>query len=202
MRDLTEKQQAILNYIKDYKTHYNYFPSRKEMAETFEISTKAIQDHLKAIEKKGKIRISQNTARTIEVLDEEFIPKSNSRKIPILGTIAAGTPIFTEEVFEDFIEISEDRLSANFEYFGLNVRGESMIDAGILEDDIAIIQKCKTANNGEIIAALVNEEAITLKRYYLEQNRIKLKAENKSIPPMYTRNVEILGKLKLIIREY
>lgn len=197
------KQQEILDFLVEYRKDNNFFPSRKEIADYFKVSTKAVQDHLQAIEKKGRIKINQNTARAYEILDENFCANlQRNVKIPILGNISAGYPIFSEEVFEDYIEVAQDQLPANQEFFALHVRGDSMIDAGIFDEDIAIIQKTSVANNGDIVAASINEESVTLKRFFLDQNRIKLKAENKAYPSLYTNNATILGTLKFIIREY
>jgi repressor LexA len=174
----------------------------REIGESFGISSKAVFDHIRALEKKGKISCEQNQPRSLEILDENFTKKTPYRKIPILGNIAAGYPIFSEEHYMGSINVAEDRLSVAAKYFALQVKGDSMINAGILEDDIVVIEKKEAAENGQIVAAFLNDEAVTLKRFFMEQNRVKLKAENSIYPPIYSRNVTILGTLKLLVREY
>ena len=122
-------------------------------------------------------------------------------QIPILGRVAAGKPLFAEENFEGTINMPATRLGKG-NFFALHVAGDSMQDIGILDGDMAIFNQKNTAENGDIVVAMINDEAYTLKRFYREKNRIKLKAENPVYPPIYTQNVKVLGKLKCIVRDY
>jgi len=115
--------------------------------------------------------------------------------------VAAGVPLFSEENLERYIRFPGESLTKG-KHFALNVKGDSMQDVGIMDGDTAIFLQKQTANNGDIVVAMINEEAYTLKRFYREKNRIKLKAENPVYPPIYTQNVKILGKLECIVRNY
>jgi repressor LexA len=202
MKDLTDRQREVLAYITRYIAGHKFPPTVREVADHFAISVKGAYDHIKAIEKKGHIRLDINKSRTIEVVREEGAEgeEAATRSVPILGTVAAGKPIFAEENFEGEIAIPAQMLKRG-NYFALRVRGDSMRDAGILSGDYAIIQERETAENGEIVVAMV-DEAVTLKRFFKERNRVKLQAENPAYPPLFTTDVRVLGKLAGIIRNY
>jgi repressor LexA len=155
------------------------------------------------MEKKGFLSFNKNRSRTIEVLDGSGIREEGTRRIPILGTVAAGNPVFAEENFEGYLRVSE-RYLKNGEYFALRVKGTSMINAGIFEGDIAIISKGREIRNGDIVVILVNDESATLKRFYEEKNRVRLEAENPDWKTRYEHksNVAILGRLAHIMRSY
>lgn len=197
MKGLTQRQSEILDYLKDYINDNKYPPAIREVANYFNISVKGAYDHIKALEKKNVITCSNNTSRSIGIVNNS---EESSISIPVLGRIAAGGPILIEENFDSYITISKDLLK-NGEHFALNVVGDSMIDAGILPGDIAVFRQQNTANNGTIVAAMLND-SVTLKRFYKESNRVKLKAENENYSPIYTQNVSILGKLVTIVRTY
>ncbi|MDC7125847.1 MAG: transcriptional repressor LexA [Spirochaetales bacterium] len=201
MKQLTKRQEETLNYIRSFIEAHNYPPTIRELAASFGISVKGAYDHIKALEKKGQIKCEGNRSRTIEIIGEkkEEIPENIS--VPILGKVAAGLPLFAEENYEGSISIPASRLGRGT-FFALNVSGDSMQDAGILDGDIAIFTKRNTAETGDIVVAMLNEEAYTLKRFFKEKNRIKLKAENPVYAPIYSQNVKVLGKLKCIIRDY
>lgn len=198
MKNLTKRQIEVLDFIKIFIESHKYPPTIREIAQNFKISVKGGYDHVKALEKKGVISCDTNRSRAIEIKsknnDVEII------SIPILGHVAAGLPVMATENFEGYITLPSDMLK-NREYFALIVRGDSMINAGILDGDTAIIQQNPTAENGEIIVAMV-DEAVTLKRFYKEKNRVKLKAENDAYSPFYTQDIKILGKLVKILRNY
>lgn len=200
MKGLTLRQQRVLGYIKEYIEEKKYPPTIREIAVNFEISVKGSYDHVKALAKKGYIKCSKNRSRAIEVLSEEGDGEVYAMEIPILGSVAAGKPLFAEENFSGIVKLPSDYLGAG-KYFALNVHGDSMKDVGIIDGDVAIVSHQQTAENGDIVVAMV-EEAVTLKRFYLEKNRVKLKSENPEYPSIYTRNVRILGKLKCLMRSY
>lgn len=200
MRKITQRQQEVLDFIKNYIDANNYPPSIRDISEEFSISVKGAYDHVKALEKKEFIRCENNRSRAIEILDDDNSEASNTVKVPILGTVAAGIPIFSEENYDGHLDLPEASLK-NGHYFALRVRGDSMRDAGIMSDDIAVIYQQNNANNGDIVVALV-DDAVTLKRFFKEPNRIRLQAENPAYPPIYTQNVKILGKLSQIHRNY
>ena len=197
MKGLTKRQSEILDYLKSFIYENRYPPTIREVANSFSISVKGAYDHIKALEKKSFITCNNNTSRSISIvsdIEERII------NIPILGKIAAGGPILAEENYDGTIGVSKELLKGN-EHFALNVVGDSMINAGILPGDIAVFNCQQTANNGTIIAAMI-DDSITLKRFYKESNRVKLKAENELYSPIYTQNVSIIGKLVTIIRTY
>lgn len=203
MKELTERQREVLSFISAFTKAHNYPPTIREIAVHFEISVKGAYDHLSALKKKGCLRLTDKRSRTIEVVYNET-NKDESEKlihIPVLGTVAAGKPILAEENWEGTISIPPSMIKKQGEYFALNIRGDSMIDAGIIDGDLAVIEKRETANNGEIVVAVV-EEAVTLKRFYRESNRIRLQPENSAYSPIYCQDVRLLGKLSCIIRSY
>lgn len=200
MKQLTLRQREVLDFIKYFVQDHNFPPTIREVAEKFKISVKGSYDHIKALEKKAYIKCNLNRSRAIELVGKEKIRARNTATVPILGSVAAGQPLFTEENFEGEIDIALDMIGGG-KHFAVKVKGDSMNDVGILDGDLAVINYQETAENGEIVVAMV-EEAVTLKRIYMEKNRIKLKAENKDFPPIYTQNARILGKLACIIRKY
>ncbi len=203
MKELTNRQQEVLDYLESYISDHKYPPTMREIAANFGISAKGAHDHIKALEKKNKIKCDINRSRAIEVLKPESVRGFSevNISIPILGNVAAGLPLFAEENFDGYLEVSADSLRPGT-HFALKVKGDSMQDAGILDGDLGIFVQRNVANNGDIVVAMLNEESVTLKRFFKEKNRIKLKAENPVYPPIYTQNIRILGKLQRIIRYY
>ncbi len=200
MKKLTNRQTEVLGFLRDYFSDHHYPPTIREIASFFSISVKGAYDHVKALEKKGHIRSGSSKSRAIEIIaDTEN--REEILEIPILGNVAAGLPLFAEENHEGNVRIPASQLSRG-EHFALMVKGDSMQDAGILDGDTAVFLKTEAAANGDIIVARVNDEAVTLKRFYREKNRVKLKAENPVYPPIYTQNVRILGKLQYLLRNY
>ena len=172
----------------------------REIAANFNISPKGAYDHIKALEKKNCLRCNINRSRAIEIIEteEEKEPLIN---VPLLGNVAAGLPLLAEENLNGVVSLPASSLGKG-NFFALQVQGDSMQGAGILDGDIAVFLQKQTADNGDIVVARINDEAVTLKRFYREKNRVKLKAENPVYPPIYTQNVRVLGKLKRIIRKY
>ena len=199
MKDLTPRQREILDFLTNFIEAKSYPPTVRETAKAFSISIKGAYDHMKALEKKGVIRFQENRSRTLEIIKREVEDKSFV-ELPILGTIAAGTPVFADENLEGTIRVAAEHLKSG-QHFALRIRGDSMRDAGINSGDIAIIEQRQTAENGDIIVALI-EDSATLKRFYKENNRIRLQAENPDYAPIFTKDLKILGRLKAIFRSY
>jgi repressor LexA len=197
---LTTKQERILDFIKDSIKGSGFPPTVREIGEQFSITVKGAYDHVKAIEKKGYIKTEQNKSRAIVVLNtEEEIPV-DAITIPLLGRIAAGSPILAEENIEEYLSFPKSMFRSG-EYFALNVKGDSMVDGGIFDGDVAIIKKQNTANNGEVVAALLTEEA-TLKRLKVTGSKVQLLPDNPAYQPIIADNVTILGKLTALFRKY
>lgn len=200
MKELTERQKEILDFLTDFINKNSYPPTVRETATAFNISIKGAYDHIKALEKKGIIKLKENRSRAIEVVSRREMNDSVV-EVPLVGNIAAGKPIFAEENQEGMVRVPSDLIQRASRCFALKVRGDSMTGAGINSGDIAIIEQSQTAENGEIVIALIDDSA-TLKRFFRENNRVKLQAENPAYPPIYTQDVRILGKLKAILRSY
>ncbi len=201
-KDLTDKQQMIFEFIREKINDSHFPPTVREIGDRFGITVKGAYDHLKAIEKKGYIRTEQNKSRAIVILNDSDSAETASSgiNIPLLGRIAAGSPILAEENIEDYLTFPESMFT-NGEYFALSVKGDSMIEGGILDGDIAIIKKQNTANNGEIIAALLEDEA-TLKIFSKAGNAVRLVPMNSAYKPIECSELSILGRLAAIFRKY
>ncbi len=203
--DLSDKQVKILNFIKEEIYNQGYPPSVREICKAVELkSTSTVHSHLNTLEKKKYIKKGNNKNRAIELIDSEVSKYDSEKKemtnLPLIGDIAAGSPILAYENVEDVYPIPIDWVGKE-ESFMLQVKGDSMIDAGIFSGDYVIISRQNTARNGQIVAALIDDEA-TLKSFYKEDNYIRLQPENKNMEPIISNNVEILGVLKCVIRRY
>jgi repressor LexA len=199
MKTLTVRQKEVLDFISSYLDEHAYPPTIREMAERFSISVKGAYDHVKALEKKGFLRLGENRSRALELLCREK-PERSVVEIPLLGTVAAGRPITADENFSGTVHVPAD-IVRTAACFALSVRGDSMKDVGIFHGDLAVIEERQTADNGEIVVAMI-DDAVTLKRFFRESNRVKLMAENAAYAPIYTQDVKILGRLRGIIRKY
>jgi repressor LexA len=205
MKDLSNKQQIILNYIKKEITDNGYPPSVREICKAVGLkSTSTVHSHLNTLVKKGYIRKGDNKNRAIEVIDTEDvfvdIPKKEVTNVPLVGRIAAGQPILAVQNVDDLFPIPVDWVG-NHETFVLQVKGDSMIEAGILNGDYVVISSQNTARNGDIVAALLDDET-TLKRFYKEKDHFRLQPENSTMEPIIVKEVNILGILKCVIRRY
>jgi repressor LexA len=202
MKELTDKQELVLKFITSVIKDRGVPPTIREIGDKFEITAKGAYDHLKAIEKKGYLKTSKNQSRAIELLRhsaEDGIP-IRAMSIPLLGRVAAGIPIFAEENIEDYIPVT-DRLAKKGQLFALKVVGESMIGDGINDGDIAIIQKKEIAKDGDIVVALLDNEA-TLKTYFKDKEFIRLEPSNTKFKTIRVKKVSILGKLIGLYRYY
>jgi repressor LexA len=200
MREITRRQSEVLDYIKSFIDDHHFPPTIREISEHFSISVKAAYDHVKALEKKGFLKIDNNRSRTIEVLGREEPGEHEMLEIPVLGNVAAGVPLLAEENLEGKVRLPAEHLGRG-DHFALHVRGDSMRDVGIMDGDLAIFRQQQVADNGDIVVAMV-EEAVTLKRFFKEKNRVRLQAENPDYPPIFTQNVRVLGRLAHLIRTY
>ena len=200
-KELTERQEEIFLFIKNRIRDTGIPPTVREIGDSFGITVKGAYDHLKAIEKKGFLRCEQNKSRSIELLvDNEGMRAPQTVAVPLVGSIAAGSPIIAEENITDYLDFPRSLLGRG-EYFALKVRGDSMTGVGIENGDIAVIQKQNAARDGEIVAALLEDEA-TLKRFKKGQGSVQLIAENPAYKPIVTKDVQILGVLSAIFRNY
>ncbi len=199
MKTLTARQKEVLDFISSYLDSHAYPPTIREIAESFSISVKGAYDHVKAIEKKGFLRLGENRSRALELLRRDK-PEHSVVELPLLGSVAAGKPITADENYSGVVHVPADMIRAAA-CFALSVRGDSMKDVGIFHGDIAVIEQRQTADNGEIVVAMI-DDAVTLKRFFRENNRVKLMAENSAYAPIYTQDVRILGRLRGIIRKY
>ena len=203
MKELTRRQIEILNFVRDYSQENLCPPTIRELSSHFGIRPRAVQCHFSALQKKGYLSQSEKRSRSVRVLmDESGYERAPAViRIPILGTVAAGKPLLCEENLDGYRNLSEPFVGKDDTYFALKVRGNSMIDAGIFDGDIAVIRQQHTANNGEIVVAVL-DEAITLKRFFKESCRIRLQPENPAFKPIYCQNVQIAGVLASLIRTY
>jgi repressor LexA len=200
MKAITRRQSEVLEYIKSFVDEHHFPPTIREISEHFGISVKGAYDHVKALEKKRYLKIDTNRSRTIEVIGQKHTNQQDIVEIPVLGNVAAGIPLLAEENLEGAVKLPADRIGSG-QHFALHVKGDSMRDAGIVDGDLAVFRHQEVANNGDIVVAMV-EEAVTLKRFYKEKNRVRLQAENPAYPPIFTRDVRVLGKLAHLIRTY
>ena len=206
---LTDRQQEILDFIQIYANHNGYPPTYREIGKQFNIvSTFGVKRHIDALVKKGFLSNESKTSRTIALV-ENALNKSkqildNMIGIPIVGRVAAGQPILAEENIEGNVLVDAALLNKRNDCFGLKVRGDSMINAGILENDLVIVSPQKNASNGDIIVALLQDEA-TMKRFIAKDNKIYLMPENEKYNPIEIADREdfsIIGKVIGVFRTY
>lgn len=203
MKQITERQKEVLSFIADFTETNVYPPTVREISEHFGISLRAVQDHIAALQKKGCLTTEQKRSRSIRILvDEREKPqKLFVSKVPLLGTVAAGKPLLCEENLDGYVNLTEPFVRPGKSYFALRVRGTSMIGAGILEGDLAVVEQAASATDGQIVVAVL-DDAITLKRYYRESTRVRLQPENPAFQAIYCQDVRIVGILSSIVRTY
>ncbi len=194
------KKQQILDFIKSEVKRCGYPPSVRDICNAVNFkSTSSVHKYLSILEQEGYIRKDPAKPRAIEVLDESFNTlRKDLINIPVIGTVAAGTPILAQENIESYIPLLADRLP-NKDLFILNVKGDSMINCGIFNGDQIIVEQCSTAENGEIVVALVDDSA-TVKRFFKEDDHIRLQPENDTMDPIILPDVTILGKVTGLLR--
>lgn len=204
MKEITQIQRDVLNYIAQFIDENSYPPTVREISEHFGKSIRAVQDNMTALQKKGYISLVQKKSRSIKILIDERKKDAGifMEKVPLLGTIAAGKPLLCEENLDGYVTLTEPFIRPGKSYFALRVRGQSMINAGILEGDLAIVEQGTEAADGQIVVAVI-EDAITLKRYFKEPGRIRLQPENPAFNPIYcTSDLRIVGTLANLVRTY
>ena len=198
-----DMQARILAYIEQEIRTRGYAPSVREIGEAVGLkSTSTVHGHLTRMEKKGLLRRDAMKPRAIG-LSTAFSPfdeNASLREVPVVGRVAAGTPILAEENIEETMTLPEEMVGSG-ELFILRVRGESMIQAGIMNDDYIVVHRQMNANNGEIVVAMIDDEA-TVKRFYKENGHIRLQPENDAMEPIIVPEVMILGKVVSLIRKF
>jgi len=206
---LSSRQEKILEFINKKIKDEGYPPSVREIAKAVSLSSSAtVHSHLKKLEELGYLKRDASKPRALSVTHSEEIDSTDTGKsanemvfVPVVGSIAAGTPILAEENIDDYFPLSPDFVRGQKEVFMLNVHGDSMVNAGILDRDMVIVRKQDTAINGEIIAAMIEDEA-TVKRFFKTDSEIRLMPENDHMEPIFSKNVKVLGKVIGIIRKY
>lgn len=201
---LTEKQEALLRFIEKYQMSYGKSPTLREMREHFKVSSdNSILKHLKALQEKGALQ-KDATPRGIKLLDKvkAKLSSSGSINIPVLGSIPAGGPVFTDEYVKEWMNVGGDLVKSEKDFFILEVTGQSMIDAGIFEGDLVLVNTKKEPTNGDIVVGLVDDEN-TLKRFIKEGGHVYLKPENKLYKDIYPVNeLTVQGVVTALIRKY
>ena len=200
MKGLTVRQREVFDFIREFIRLNRYPPTIREVASHFGFSVKGSYDHVHALAKKGFLRCRENRSRAIEIIRDAEADKEEVASIPLLGNVAAGKPLLAEENLQGYVQVPAASLGAST-HFALQVKGDSMKDVGIMDGDVVVVTQQSTADNGDIVVAMV-DDAVTLKRFYVEKNRVRLKAENPKYPPIFTQNVRILGKLAFLMRSY
>lgn len=192
---ISKKQSEILEFMKNYIQDKGYPPSVREMCVGVNLkSTSSVHSHLETLEKNGYIRRDPSKPRAIEIVDDEFnLGRREIVNIPIVGTITAGEPILAVENIDGYFPLLPEYMP-NSDTFMLKVKGESMINVGIYDSDQIIVQKQNVANNGDIVAAMIEDE-VTVKTFYIEDGRYRLQPENDNMEPIYSDNISILGKV-------
>lgn len=192
---LTKRQREILSFIQDFIKEFGYSPSYREIGEHFGLrSTATVAEHVETLKEKGYIDAAERAARSLTLTED---PLTEVIGIPLLGSIAAGSPIEAIRTSET-IDIPHDMAGKNT--FALRVRGQSMIDDAILDGDYVIIEATSHVRDGEIVVALLDDGTVTLKRIYREANRIRLQPANKTMQPIYVQQVTVQGRVKGVIR--
>ena len=192
---ITSKQKEILEYIKETILKKGYPPTVREICEAVRLkSTSSVHSHLETLERNGFIRRDPTKPRAMEILDDMFgLTRREMVQIPMIGTVTAGQPILAEENIEDYFPVPADLLP-NTQTFMLRIKGNSMINAGIFDGDRVIVERTPTAENGDIVVALIDDSA-TVKRFYKEDGYYRLQPENDAMEPIIVTNMNVLGKV-------
>ena len=197
---ITKKQEEILEYIKDQILERGFPPAVREICQAVHLkSTSSVHSHLESLEKNGYIRRDPTKPRAIEILDESFqMLRREMVNVPVVGTVAAGQPIFAEQNIENYFPIPSEYMP-NQPSFLLKLKGDSMVNAGILDGDRVVVQQQSTAENGDIVVALVDDSA-TVKTFYKEDGYFRLQPENDAMEPIIVKDLQILGKVFGVMR--
>ena len=206
MRKLSHRQQAILDFIKSEVREKGYPPSVREIGEAVGLaSSSTVHGHLERLEKKGLIRRDPTKPRAIEILendDDAADFQLSFKRVPIVGKVTAGEPILATENIEDYFPLPDRFVGDHEDVFMLQVVGDSMIEAGIFDGDYVIVRQQQTAENGDIVVAMTEDDEATVKRFYRERGYFRLQPENSSMAPLLLQKVTILGKVIGLFREH
>ena len=205
---LTERQRQILDFLTEYVDAHGYPPTVREIGEAVGLaSPSTVHAHLANLERAGLLKRDPTKPRAIELYREpkaEPLEAADVHKLPLVGEVAAGGPLLAEENVEDYLAVPEP-LSKGGEEFLLRVKGDSMINAGILDGDIAVVERRQDARDGDIVVALAGDDEsadeATLKRFFREDGRVRLQPENDALEPIYAQHVQILGKVIGVFRQ-
>jgi repressor LexA len=205
--DLSSRQQEILAFVNTHVDEHGYPPTVREIGQAVGLtSPSTVHAHLEKLEKAGLIRRDATKPRALEVIQGgrsrgavvEFAPARQSTVLPLVGEVAAGSPVVAEDRVEDYLTVP-DQLAPDAD-FVLTVKGDSMINAGILDGDLVVVRKQADARDGEIVVALVGDEDATVKRFFRDGGRVRLQPENDALEPMFPDEVQILGTVKAVLR--
>ncbi|MCI6629615.1 MAG: transcriptional repressor LexA [Lachnospiraceae bacterium] len=198
---ITAKQQEILEYIKEEILKRGYPPAVREICEAVNLkSTSSVHSHLETLEKNGYIRRDPTKPRAIEICDDSFqMVRTEMVSLPVVGQVAAGTPILAEQNIEQYFPVPAEMVPTGEPSFVLKVKGDSMINAGIFSGDQIFVQSCNTARNGDTVVALIDDSA-TVKTFYKENGHIRLQPENDTMDPIIVDDCQILGKVFGVFR--
>ncbi len=208
--DLTKRQQEIFDFIRSYSEKNGYPPTVRDIGKAVGLaSSSTVHAHLSNLEKLGVLRRDPTKPRALELLDratrsagsavQGAIDKVRPGGLPVVGAVAAGSPVLAEENIEEYVQVPQAAGGDDGEYV-LKVRGDSMVDAGILEGDYVVVQRRDEARDGEIVVALVGDDEATVKRYFRESDHIRLQPENSSMEPILADDVQILGRVVGLFR--
>ena len=203
--DLTPKQKCILDYLKEVVHEKGYPPSVREIGVAVGLkSTSTVHSHLSNLEKKGYIRRDPTKPRAIEIFDipfQEQVFRKKMINVPVVGKVTAGEPVLATENVEDLFPLPIDFVETESDVYMLKIEGSSMVDAGIMSGDHVLVKKQNTAENGDIVVALIGDEA-TVKRFYKEDNQVRLQPENSEMQPIFVKDVCILGQVIGLLRRF
>ena len=198
--DLTKRQKEIFDFIRGYASKHGYPPTVREIGKAVGLtSSSTVHAHLANLEKIGLLKRDPTKPRAIEVLIDKARKAMGGKGLPVVGAVAAGAPILAEENIEEYVEVP-DVIGGEDSDYVLRVRGDSMQDAGILEGDYVVVKSADKADNGEIVVALLGEEA-TVKRFFQEKDRVRLQPENKAYKPIRTKEAQLLGRVVGVFRK-
>jgi len=207
---LNPRQREILEFLRDHKRSHAYPPTVREIGQAVGLSSSStVQNHLNALEQKGYIRRDPTKSRTVEVVGEEHngsnvLPLMRAFTVPLVGRVAAGSPVLAEENIEDQITVGPE-IAGDEGAYALRVHGDSMIEAGIHDGDIVVVRPGRDAPNGTIVVARIEndntgEHEVTVKRFYREAGRVRLQPENSALEPIYVRDVHLEGVVVAVVR--
>jgi len=197
------RQKEVLDFVAQYIQKYGVSPTLQQIATALDLKAlSTVHQHLEALEKKGFVKRFDGAIRGIEVLDQKISGALEGVEVPVIGFIAAGKPIDAIENQTDSVRVASSMLSGKRRAFVLQVRGDSMINDGILDGDSVVCEQQETATNGDIVVALLENNVATLKRFYKETDRIRLQPANDTMKPIYVKKVKIQGRVVGVIRRY